>query len=681
MSSEPKAAIPTTVRRRRKAARRLQHRIGTRRKPYVLSTPRRVAIPLRMAVEQELRRMEALGVIAKVNEPTAWCASMVVVPKANGKVRICVDLTQLNQSVRREKHPLPAVEPTLAQLAGARVFTKLDANSGFWQIPLAPESALLTTFITPCGRFCFQRLPFGITSAPEHFQRRMSEILDGLSGVVCMVDDILVHGRTQEEHDEHLNKVLHRLQEAGLTLNMEKCQFSQSRVTFLGQVIDSTGIRPDPNKLSAIQKVPTPQNVGEVRRFLGMANQLSKFSSNLADQTKPLRELLIKNNDWVWGEPQRRAFQQVKDALVNSPVLALFDPNQETVVSADASSYGLGAVLLQRQPSGERKPIAYISRSMTPTEQRYARVEKEALAFTWACERLSDYLIGMKFHIHTDHKPLVPLFSTKHLEELPIRVQQFRLRMMRYDFTISHVPDKDLVIADALSTAPTTEASESDRFFQKEADCFVNAVVESLPATETQLQRIRQHQEDDKACQQIVLYCQSGWPDKQHLPAVARPYYSVASEISVEQGLMMRGGRIIIPTSLRTEMLSKIHTGHQGITKCRKRARQSIWWPKMSTELEELIKNCMECCREQQQRQQPLIPFSLPELPWQKVAADLYEWKQSTYLLVVEYLSRYIEISRLNRQTAEEVITHTKSIFARHGIPEKVISDNGPQFS
>ena len=227
-----------------------------------------------------------------------------------------MDLTQLNQSVRREKHPLPAVEPTHAQLAGARVFTKLDANSRFWQKPLAPESALLTTFITSCGRFCFQRLPFGITSAPEHFQRRMSEILDGVSGVVCMVDDILVHGRTQEEHDEHLNKVLHRLQEAGLTLNMEKCQFSQSRVTFLGQVIDSTGIRPDPNKRSAIQKVPAPQNVGEMHRFLGMANQLSKFPPNLADQNKPLRELLIKNNDWVWGEPQRRAFQQVKDALV-----------------------------------------------------------------------------------------------------------------------------------------------------------------------------------------------------------------------------------------------------------------------------------------------------------------------------------------------------------------------------
>lgn len=198
--------------------------------------------------------MEDLGVIAKVEQPTEWCSGMVVVHKANGKVRICVDLTKLNESVQRERHPLPAVDQTLAQLAGAKVFTKLDANSGFWQIPLAPASALLTTFITPFGRFCFNRLPFGI-SAPEHFQRRMSEILSGLTGVVCMMDDVLVHGKTQEEHDERLRKVLLRLQETGMTLNSEKCQFAQQSVKFLGHCVDSTGIRPDPDKVRAIEKV------------------------------------------------------------------------------------------------------------------------------------------------------------------------------------------------------------------------------------------------------------------------------------------------------------------------------------------------------------------------------------------------------------------------------------------
>lgn len=258
-----------------------------------------------------------------------------------------------------------------------------------------------------------------------------------------------------------LHEVLEQMQAAGATLNAEKCQFSKESVKFLGHVVDPTGIRPDPDKVTAIRRVRTPANVGDVRRFLGMVNQMSKFSPNLPEETQSLRELLIKDNAWVWGEPKQRSFDRIKELLTNAPVLALYDPNLETVLSADASSFGLGAVLLQRQPSGVLKPVAFISRSMTPTEQRYAQIEKEALAFTWACERLSDYLIGLPFHIHTDHKPLVPLFSSKHLEELPIRVQCFHLRMMRFLFSISHVLGKDLIIADALSRAPVADPTFS----------------------------------------------------------------------------------------------------------------------------------------------------------------------------------------------------------------------------
>ena len=162
-----------------------------------------------------------------------------------------------------------------------------------------------------------------------------------------------------------------------------------------------------------------------------MVNHLSKFSPNLSEKTKPLRELLNKKNQWMWGEPQEAAFREIQTALTSSPVLALFDPKSETVVSADASSHGLGAVLLQKQSSGELKPISKISRSLTATEQRYAQIEKEELAFTWTCKRFSDYLLGLTFHIYTDHKPLVPLFSSKNLDELPIRIQRFQLRMMR----------------------------------------------------------------------------------------------------------------------------------------------------------------------------------------------------------------------------------------------------------
>ena len=223
--------------------------------------------------------------------------------------------------------------------------------------------------------------------------------------------------------------------------------------------------------------------MSEVRRFLGMANQLSKFTPNLAETTKPLQDLLSKQNCWSWGEPQKKAFSQVKEALTQSPILALFNMANETTVSADASAYRLGAVLLQKQASGENRAVAYISRAMSPTEQRYVQIEKEALALMWACERFEEYLIGLHFNIETDHKLLVPLFSSKLLDKLPLRVQRFRLRMMRFSFSIAHVPGKYLSTADTLSRAPLSEPTSRDIELREEADMYIQTTVSCLPAT------------------------------------------------------------------------------------------------------------------------------------------------------------------------------------------------------
>ena len=199
------------------------------------------------------------------------------------KVRICVDLKRLNQSVLREVHPIPKVDEVLAQLSGAAVFSKLDANSGFWQIPLSSESHLLTTFLTPLGRYWFNKLPFGISSAPEVFQSRMNTVLNGLEGVICLIDDVLIHGKDKNERDERLRKVFECLQKSGVTLNNDKCEFWKTELKFLGHMVSQDGVRADPDKTKAIINMKAPQSVTELRRFMGMINQLGKFSSKISE--------------------------------------------------------------------------------------------------------------------------------------------------------------------------------------------------------------------------------------------------------------------------------------------------------------------------------------------------------------------------------------------------------------
>ena len=497
-------------------------------KPYAVTTPRRVAIPLLPKVKEELARMEAQGVISKVDSPTDWCAPMVVVPKTDGKVRLCVDLTKLNESVKKEKYAMASVEHILAQLTGASVFSKIDANSGFYQVNISEESRL-TTFITRFGRFCYNRLPFGITSAPEHFQKRMSQLLDDATGSICIVDDVLIYGKDQAEHDKNLHNVLQKIHSAGLTLNEKKCVFSTNQVQFVGQVISGRGVQPDPSKVKAIAEMDPPKNVSEVRRFLGMTNQLGKFSSKLSELSKPIRDLLLEKNAWRWDDPQKSAFEAIKRELCNHDcILAHCDPAAETVVSADASSYGFGAVITQKQPSGEWRPVAYNSRSMSTTEQGYAQVEKEALAATWACERFSDFLTGKSFHIETDHKPLVTLLGKKDLDCLPVRIQRFRMRLMRFHYTIGYVPGKNLVVADALSRSPTGNATEDDRSLEIESELYVREILKSLPASDKRLDQIRSHLEQDEICQQVMTYCREGWPDKSTLKGPIKLYYPLA---------------------------------------------------------------------------------------------------------------------------------------------------------
>ena len=575
-------------------------------KPYAIFTPRHVPMPLRSKVKDELDRMESLNVISKVEEPSPWCAGMVVVPKKTGAIRICVDLKPLNENVQRKVHPLPSVDDTLAQLADTKIFSTLDANSGFWQVPLAQSSRLLTTFLTPYGWYCFNKLPFGICSAPEHFQHQMDKTLVGIEGVLCHMDDVIVFGANKDEHDTRLECVLQRLQSAGVTLNADKCRFAKTELRFLGHLITQQGIMPDPEKTVAIAKMPAPTNVSELKRFMGMANHLGKFSSCIASLSQPLRELLSKNNAWTWDNAQASAYNQIKEKLTKPTVLALYNVNADLKVSADASSYGLGAVLLQHSDQ-EWLPVVYASRAMTDTERRYAQIEKEALAITWACEKFSSYILGKKFQIETDHKPLLPLLGNKSLHSLPPRIVRFRLRLGRFEYSISHTPGKQLVTADALSRSPLgSTASAAVCPLQEEAEYLLETCVTMLPASSHRLNEFCEAQASDPVCSSLIDYCKHGWPSKWDIPLKLKPYWQARGHLTLHNNLLLYGPRIVIPKLLQREVLSKLHEGHQGIQKCRLRANISVWWPGITKHIKDIVERCPTCVRVSTPRREPL---------------------------------------------------------------------------
>ena len=650
-------------------------------KPFALTVPRKVPLPLLSKTKQEIDRMLKIGVIRKVNEPTDWCAPMVVVPKQNGQVRICVDLTKLNANIKREVHPLPSVEFTLGKLGNSKVFSKLDANSAFWQRKLSEESKLLTTFITPWGRFCFERLPYGISTGSEQFQKVMMEKLEGLEGVECQIDDTLVHGENQEQHDQRLHAVLKRLSDSNITLNLEKCEFSKTTVKVLGNIVSSEDVSPDPDKIEAIVNLPAPKNVIEVRSFLGMINQLSKFTDHLADKTKPLRDLLSKKNSWSWSYAQDKGFKEIKTCLISPPVLALYDCNRRTKVSSDASAYGLGGVVLQQQDDKLWKPVAYFSRALTNVEAHYSPIEKECLGFTWVCERSSDYILGKPIIGETDHKPLLPMLTTHHLDQLPPRIQRFRMRLMRFNIeSMVHVPGKQIYAPDTLSrmlarNTNTEHKSKNVDDFNAETEVFVCSVLDAIPISDVKLQQIIDSQDQDEVCKTLKQYCFEGWPEKHMLSTAIKPYWSDRGQLTIVQNILLKSSRVVIPSSMGLEVLDKIHKGHQGITKCRERAKQAVWWPGLSKQIQDMVENCRVCLQHKVNHPEPLNPTPFPERPWQELGADFVQCQSRDYLIVVDYYSRYIEVAAMTKnKKGSEVVRTLKSIFARHGIPEKLDS-------
>ena len=377
---------------------------------FVAQPCRCVPYNLCSKVEEKPTELEDMDIIERVEGPTPCVSPIVIIPKQNGDIRICVDMRMANTAIEHSRHLIPTIDDVLSELSGNPVFTKLDRTMGFHQVELKEViSREVTTFTTHAGLFRYKRLVFGICSVPELYQHVIDQVLHsaGCTGCQNISDDIVVYSTDVAEHDERLKKVLHTLKERGLTLNKKKCVFRMKEIEFMGHLLLAKGIGPTESQVKALQEARETTDSSEVRNFLGLVNFSAQFISGLATKAEPLRRLTQKNTHFVWGKDQRKAFEELKNSLTDVDTLAYFNPALKTGVAAEASPVGLGAVLLQEHDK------VYANKTLSSVERRYSQTEKEALALVWSVERFHVYLLSREFELVTDHKPLEIIYSPK----------------------------------------------------------------------------------------------------------------------------------------------------------------------------------------------------------------------------------------------------------------------------
>lgn len=372
----------------------------------VVHPPRKVPVAIKDQLQTELNRLCDMNIITQVTKPTPWVSSLVTVVKPN-KLRVCIDPKHLNQHIKRSHYPLHTIDDLLPELSNAKIYSVVDAKNGFWHVQLDEESSYLTTVNTPFGRYRWLRMPFDITSAPEEYQRRQDQAVEGIPGVKSIIDDILIYGegKTEEEaikdHDRKFRLLMERCRERNIKLNKDKLKLKMKEVKFIGHLITNKGLKMDPKKVHAVLEMPKPTDVSGVRRLVGFVTYLSKFLPKLSHICEPLRKLTLKDSEFCWLENHDKALTEIKTLVTSEPILKYYDPNMELTLQSDASETGLGAAILQ-----ENQPIAYASRSLTDTETRYAQIEKELLSVVFGLQTFHQYTYGRNVYVTSDHKPL-----------------------------------------------------------------------------------------------------------------------------------------------------------------------------------------------------------------------------------------------------------------------------------
>lgn len=640
--------------------------------------PRPIPYALKNKVQEEIRKLVSSGILYPV-ESSNWGAPIVVVPKPNGNLRICGDYkVTVNPALVVDQYPLPLPEDIFATLEGGVLFSKLDLSQAYLQLELDEFSKELSTVNTPFGLYRYHRLPFGIASAPGKFQRVMDDLFRDLPWVKCYLDDILIAGRTNDEHWTRVTEVLRRLQTAGVRLQLEKCVFAVSELPYLGFIISKDGLKTSPEKVRAVLETKRPENLQSLRAFLGLVNYYGKFIPRLASVAAPLYQLLKKEVSWRWTSSQEEAWKLMKQLLTSAEVLCSYNPESPLILACDASPFGVAAVLAHRFPDGSERPIAYSSKSLSSAEKNYSQLDKEALAIVFGVKRFHSFLYGRSFHLITDHKPLLALLGPK--TGIPplaaARMQRWALILSAYVYKLEFRRTEEHGNADALSRFPLAGQAHSEKGFPPSSLFHVEFFEGGVTFAD-----IQKAMATDTILSEAVERLKNGWR-RADASSDLSSIYLKRNDLTLVEGVILWGRRVVVPEKLRSKVLDILHETHAGTVRMKALARSYVWWPGLDHQLEELTRNCPVCrenCKEPAKTKDGVWPT--PPTPWHRLHIDYAGPIHGYYLLViVDSTSRWPEIYMTKSTTSQATIALLQPLFARFGLPVEIVSDNGPQF-
>ena len=694
----------------------VQHTIDTGDAVPIRQRPRRLPLGRQDAAEQALVKMQRAGIIEPSESP--WASPVVMVPKKGGEWRFCVDYRRLNGVTKKDSYPLPRVDECLDLVAGSTWFSSLDLRSGYWQVPLAEEARAKTAFCTGKGLWQFKVLCFGLCNAPATFERLMERVLAGVPHTECLVflDDILAHGSSFEAAMAALRKVMERIKGAGLKLHPDKCRLLCRELTFLGHRIGSEGIGTVEEKVRAVREWPTPTEQKGLKSFLGLASYYRKFVRGFSGIAAPLYRLLQKDQPFVWAGDCRTAFRALQEALSSAPILAAPDTELPFVLDTDASGEGVGAVLSQAWPEGERV-VAYYSKALSKAERRYCVTRRELLAVVFAVRHFKYYLCGRPFTIRTDHASLQWLMTFREPEG---QLARWLEELQGCEFTVTHRAGERHGNADALSRRPchADGCRYCDRRDAREQDLVLGADKWDCEGCEGAVMECRElqvvdsavwaaEQQRDPDLQPVMLWVEAQqrppWEEVAALSPWTKGLWAKFSSLRLLEGVLQRAWQepatgekrwqVVVPRRRQEAVLQAMHgaagSGHFGVTKTLRRVRQAFYWGRLRRDVEDFCRCCDLCTarkgppgRSRAQLQQ----FPVGE-PMQRLGVDvlgplpLTERGNRYILAAVDYFTKWPEAYALKDQEAETIVDAlVEGIISRLGVPESIHSDQGRNF-